>query len=339
MSRNSFPGESAIANFKFILNLNAIPIIERSRVEEELSGIAAIHHTTGILDWSVSIADSEKILGIADEFIDLSSRQQDAPNSIEVWFAHKSHGFEFQKVVNTRFPKVVFSALITEAEQDWMALWRQHYSIQKISFVENSINRTLYVVPAWQDVPNEAQNKHSLAMKIHPGQAFGAGTHATTRLCLRNLLSVLAAHKEYISMQDFGSGTGILGIAALLLARKEARKFTLRAYEIEEPARKLSEQNAKLNAVDFFVTDRPNNTENPSYHLTVANVLVPVLLSNRAYLWHSTKPGGTILLSGILQEEAKGFHDEFLHGFSERIESSNIEYDGDWSLVSYTLQS
>lgn len=289
-----------------------------------------------MLEWDVAIPDSEKVLGIADEFIDLSSRRVGDLPSREVWFASLDSATSFIQNARKTIPIVKVSDPVEEKEQDWMFLWRQHYSTQHIS-VDDQVE--LFVVPAWEEAPAKASGdskRTPLIVKIEPGQAFGAGTHSTTRLCLLSLLGTMLRKKVSV-VHDFGSGTGLLAIAAGALAKSKGNSLKIHATEIEDAARDLCNRNAELNGIAISISKVP-----PTDHLadiTVANVLAPVLLEFRDYFFNSTKPGGTIILSGLLKEEANSFYDKFVRGYNSRVQSSTQSLDGEWVAVIIDLNA
>lgn len=284
--------------------------------------------STGILDWDIEVEDSRKILGIADEFIDLRSKLGTSTESQEIWFADSDAASEFIKACSAEYPQLYFSQILEEADQDWMYIWRQHYTTQEIDCGE----RKLLIVPEWIEPPEvDSLDTSTLVVRLQPGQAFGAGTHATTKLCLQTLVQSLERHKDIKQVQDFGTGTGILGITSLVFAHLTGRSLKAIGFEIESAARDLAKRNADLNAVAFPVQEKPGT--NKSFDLTIANVLAPVLLEYRRYLWDSTNSKGTILLSGLLSEEAEAFADEFLKGYESRLEEQEILIEGDWAAI------
>ena len=97
---------------------------------------------------------------------------------------------------------------VSETEdKDWINNWKQYFK----PFTVDDI----LIKPTWETIPEEHKDK--LLIQIDPGTAFGTGMHETTQLCIRQLRKYVNADSEII---DVGTGSGILGIAALKLGAK-----------------------------------------------------------------------------------------------------------------------
>ena len=142
-------------------------------------------------------------------------------------------------------------------------------------------------------------------MELDPGLAFGTGTHPTTALCLEWLAQHDLAGKTLI---DYGCGSGILGIAALLLGADKV-------YGVDNDPQALTatRDNCVKNAIaeTRFPVSLPNDFAGQlaagtlaPVDIVLANILAGPLVSLARYLAAMTRPGGTILLSGILREQA-----------------------------------
>ncbi len=182
-------------------------------------------------------------------------------------------------------------------EQDWAEAWKQHYK-------PVAIGERLLIVPAWL----ESTQPGRIPVKIDPGMAFGTGTHPTTQLCLEAIDEILRSSGEGTEMIDVGCGSGILSIAALKLGAKHAL-----AVDIDLEAVEASRQNAALNQVLERIEIGlgsvreildGNFTINQA-RLVVANILAAVLVRLfGAGLGELVAPGGWLILSGILAEQA-----------------------------------
>jgi ribosomal protein L11 methyltransferase len=233
-------------------------------------------------------------------------------------------------------------------EQDWAEAWKEHYR-------PVVVGERLLIVPAWLEVDQPGR----VPVKIDPGMAFGTGTHPTTQLCLEALDEILrlaqddppdchseersdeespSIHAEIlrsaqndIDMIDVGCGSGILSIASIKLGVKHAL-----AVDIDPEAVEAARQNAELNhvlerieigqgSVGEILSGQFGTREAP---IVIANILAPVLVRLfSAGLGELVTPGGWLILSGILAEQAG----EVLaaaeqHGF--RLESEHMS--GDW---------
>jgi ribosomal protein L11 methyltransferase len=190
-------------------------------------------------------------------------------------------------------PAPVFTPL---ADQNWMEAWKVHY--QPIP-----IGKRLIIVPAWLESPDASR----ISIKIDPGMAFGTGTHPTTQLCLELLESCTPKDGDVI---DVGCGSGILSVAALKLGAG----FAL-GVDIDEASVKASCENADANGIpaDRFAIELGSVTEVLAGRfqirnapLVLANILAPIII--RLFdmgLADLVSPGGALILSGILAEQAE----------------------------------
>lgn len=131
-----------------------------------------------------------------------------------------------------------------------------------------------------------------------PG-AFGSGEHETTASCL-DLLATLP-EVQGGRVLDLGSGTGILAIAAVKLGAREAL-----CVDIDPAAVRTSTLNCSLNGVSDQVTHicgAMNQVTADAFDLILANIYTDVLLDVAEVLVSKTRPGGALLLSGIVHED------------------------------------
>lgn len=171
-------------------------------------------------------------------------------------------------------------------DQNWERVWLS-------SFTPVKVGSNLWVCPSWckPEAP-EARN-----IVLDPGLAFGTGTHATTRLCLNWLA------KQNLSGQrvlDYGSGSGILAIAALLSGAESAA-----AVDIDPLAVSACMENARRNHFEESMQAYlPAKLPDGEYQLVIANILAEVIIELRDKLLLHLAPGGTLLLTGILSKQA-----------------------------------
>jgi ribosomal protein L11 methyltransferase len=193
------------------------------------------------------------------------------------------------------------------ADQNWMEAWKEHY--QPIP-----IGKRLMIVPAWMESPEPAR----IPIKIDPGMAFGTGTHPTTQLCLvliEEFIEERSKAKEEAffilppSCIDIGCGSGILSIAALKLGVQTAL-----GVDIDIESVRNSRENADTNGIGAeFITGQGSVAEVlagqfafRSAPLVVANILAPVIIRLfEAGLANLVEPGGALILSGILADQAE----------------------------------
>jgi len=143
-----------------------------------------------------------------------------------------------------------------------------------------------------------------LPIEIDAGMAFGTGTHATTRGCLEMLATLDPA--ETVNAVDVGCGSGILAIAMAKLWRRPVRGGDNDAEAVD-----VAIENAGLNEVAplcRFVTsiglESPELAQQSPYDLIVANILAGPLVELSESFAPAVRPGGRVLLSGLLVEQA-----------------------------------
>lgn len=183
----------------------------------------------------------------------------------------------------------------------------------------------LRILFPWHE-PDEAHPLPSL--RLQPGMAFGTGEHATTQLCCRAIHSLLKGRLSGCSaMLDYGSGSGVLGLAALLFGCERAV-----GVEIDPYALKVSRTNAADNGMaGRFVAVLPAAEEAGEYELVAANILARTLIELEATLSSRVAPRGTLLLSGIWgDEQVHNVIDAFSPAFTEFATS----WQDGWALVS-----
>jgi ribosomal protein L11 methyltransferase len=218
-------------------------------------------------------------------------------------------------VNNTLFPKQPAPTIVERMQdQDWVRVWLDKYQPIHIS-------NDLWVVPSWLDAPNPLAKN----LCIDPGLAFGTGTHATTFLCLE----WIANHQFNSSDKviDYGAGSGILAIAALLQGCSNAV-----AVDIDPLAVQAAAENAELNGVSKkMVSQISTDYESvEKFQLVIANILAEVLIEHAAFLFGLMEEEGILLLSGILVSQREIVQQAFLKCGNTNI--SFIEKDG-WLML------
>jgi ribosomal protein L11 methyltransferase len=196
-------------------------------------------------------------------------------------------------------------------DQDWVDAWRS-------SAVAECFGGRLWVVP------RDSEARNGTVLRLDPGLAFGTGGHPTTRLCLGWLASHDLAGQRLV---DYGCGSGILGIAAALLGAAQVL-----AVDHDPQALLATEENARANAVDARRLRAVGPDEVPKrgdYDVLVANILANPLLELASRFTDLIRPGGMIVLSGLLARQAS----EVVAGYPS-FRFADPQPDGDWVLLS-----
>ncbi len=176
------------------------------------------------------------------------------------------------------------------ADQVWERAWMADF--QPMRFGER-----LWIVPSWSDAPEP----DAVNLKLDPGLAFGTGTHDTTALCLEWLEQTDLDGKRIL---DFGCGSGVLAIAALLLGAERVV-----CVDIDPQALTATRQNAETNGVaDRIATCLPEAFVAAPADFVLANILAGPLKTLAPTLAGQLKPGGRLVLAGLLDRQAEELH-------------------------------
>ena len=172
-------------------------------------------------------------------------------------------------------------------DQDWERSWMDNFKPMQFG-------QRLWIVPSWHAAPVPG----AVNLLLDPGLAFGTGTHPTTALCLQWLDS---QELRGCSVLDFGCGSGILAIAALLLGARKAV-----GTDIDPQALEASRDNAGRNGLtdEQFDLYMPADLPAEAADVVVTNILAGPLVSLCGQITALVKPGGRLALSGILAEQA-----------------------------------
>lgn len=199
----------------------------------------------------------------------------------------------------------------TLADNDWVRLTQSQFEPMQIS-------SRLWIVPTWHN----PRDLDAINIVLDPGLAFGTGSHPTTRLCLRWLDSNMQGGETVL---DYGCGSGILAIAALKLGATRADGI-----DIDLQAVTASRNNAIVNRVEQAQFYLPDDAPQCSYDLVIANILTNPLRVLAPLLAKATRPGGQIVLSGILEEQAQ----EVINIYQSWFDLGAPVFEDGWSCLS-----
>jgi len=194
-------------------------------------------------------------------------------------------------------------------EQDWVRLTQSQFKPIRIT-------ERLWIIPSWERAPQPG----AINLRLDPGVAFGTGSHPTTRLCLQWLASSLPSDANVL---DYGCGSGILAIAALRLGATSAD-----GVDIDPQALVAARDNASQNAVTARF-HAPGGEPLGPYRVVVANILANPLITLAPVLAARTQLHGSVVLSGILQDQAQEIADVYGQWFDMSVPL----FDEGWALV------
>jgi len=169
-------------------------------------------------------------------------------------------------------------------DQDWVRLTQSQFEPIRIG-------EKIWVVPSWHDAPDP----DAVILELDPGLAFGTGSHPTTRLCMQWLEQNVRAGETVL---DYGCGSGILAIVAKKLGAGDTVGI-----DIDPNAVEASRYNAERNRVEASFA-LPEAVSEATHDLVVANILSNPLKLMAAMLSARVRPGGRLILSGVLERQA-----------------------------------
>jgi len=193
-------------------------------------------------------------------------------------------------------------------DRDWVREWLKDFKPMRFG-------KRLWVVPTGYTPPDPA----AVNLLLDPGLAFGTGTHATTSLCLEWLDGAALAGASVI---DYGCGSGILAIAAARLGAK----YVL-AVDHDPQALTATRDNATRNGVSPLIRPYPPEAlPDTQVDILLANILAGPLKELAPRFARRLKPGGRLVLSGILGEQEP----ELRTAYGAHFGDFSTEKRGDW---------
>ncbi len=197
-------------------------------------------------------------------------------------------------------------------DKDWVRAWMDDY--HPMQFGDR-----LWICPSWCEPPEP----NAVNLLLDPGLAFGTGTHPTTAMCMRWLDGQDLSGK---SVMDYGCGSGILAIAALLLGAKHAY-----GNDIDPQALLASRDNAIRNNIseDQFELILGEPKQPIQADIVVANILAGPLIELGSGIAALCKPGGLLALSGILDTQAN----DIIAHYSEWFDLDEPTFMEEWTCI------
>ena len=211
---------------------------------------------------------------------------------------------------------------VSETEdKDWINNWKQYFK----PFTVDDI----LIKPTWEEIPAEHADK--LLIEIDPGTAFGTGKHETTQLCIRQLDKYIKGGEKVL---DVGTGSGILGIAALKLGASEAF-----GTDLDENAVVAVRENLEANHIpaEKFGVVQGNIIDDKAiqdqagyecYDIVVANILAPVIIMLQGEIAPHLKHGGIFITSGIINMKEEDVRQAM--EANPELEIVEINHQNDW---------
>lgn len=257
---------SAIANMTVPYG---IYIEDYSQLEQEVREIARVD----LIDEELLKADRSKAK--IHIYIDPQDNIDEAVSFLKERLAYSAIPFEID--------------LGSVKEDDWRNNWRRY-------FKPTPVGEKLLINPSWF---TDTDPQGRAVLNIDPGLAFGTGKHETTRLCMEALERYVKGGEKVL---DMGCGSGILGIAALLLGADSAL-----GVDIDELAVKTANENASVNHVGGrFTAIAGDLTEKVTgkFDIVVANIVADAIIALSAHAAKFMTESAVYIVSGIIDTRA-----------------------------------
>jgi ribosomal protein L11 methyltransferase len=204
-------------------------------------------------------------------------------------------------------------------EEDWANAWKDHFEVHKIG-------DRVVIRPPWREYEPKDDE---VVIVLDPGMAFGTGLHPSTKLSMLGTEEVV---KPGDTVLDVGTGSGILAIAALKIGAVKADTV-----DVEQIAVKATAENAERNGVSDCLAIEHGSVgpgqpfHGEQYDVVLANIIARVLIELSESIVQHTKPGGSMLLAGIIESREQDVIDAFA---AQGADVVNRRFQEDWvSLV------
>jgi ribosomal protein L11 methyltransferase len=185
-------------------------------------------------------------------------------------------------------------------ENDWTTVWKKFFHTKHIG-------KNIVIKPPWEKYK---KSKNDIIIEIDPELSFGTGLHGTTRACLE-FIEEIADEGKNKTFLDIGTGSGVLSIAAAKMGFAK-----IDAFDNQQNSLIATDKNCWLNNVkiNLFEAELGKIVFDKKYDVVAANMITSVLLPNIDSIISALKPGGILILSGILENQ----YPEILEKISNR---------------------
>lgn len=233
--------------------------------------------------------------------------------NIHIYFAKEENAAEAIAFLEERLRAVGIDSkqeLCNVNDSDWSENWKKY-------FKPTEIGKRLAICPSWEKYDNRENRK---ILSIDPGAAFGTGTHATTSMCL----SVLEKYVfDGCTILDVGCGSGILGIAGVLLGADNAV-----GVDIDEQSLKVSRENAQINGISDkteFICGNLTDKISGKFDVVCANIVADVIIGLCDGIDEYMKEDGLFICSGIIDIRANDVKNALAENGFEILEECTVD--------------
>lgn len=214
------------------------------------------------------------------------------------------------------YPAIPEPRIAILEDKDWQEAWKERYSAFRVG-------QRFVIQPVWEE---PAHRPADVVLRLNPGMAFGTGLHPSTQLCLELLESCAASGQRLL---DVGTGSGILAIAALKLGIAYALGTDTDAQALQVARENARHNGLREGAGQRLVFRQGSLADAGPFDVAVVNILPHVIaqLLGEEGLLDRITPGGTVILSGIIEERRQEV-EAALHAAGGRLRERRRK--GDW---------
>lgn len=241
--------------------------------------------------------ESDLLLALLDDFSPTAIEERDA--AVRAFFGSASSRDAALAALSSRFD----ATAIEVSDEDWARRSQEGLEPVTVGGI------TVVPNPLPSNPKSPSPNPDRIVIVIPPSTGFGTGHHATTRLCLEALQSIELTGKPVL---DVGTGSGVLAIAADLLGASRATGIDTDPDAIQA-ARESLALNPAAHHVTFEIADALA-ADLPEADVVTANLTGALLARAARALWSAARPGGTLILSGLLEQERESVVEAFAAG-------------------------
>jgi len=219
-----------------------------------------------------------------------------------------------REVIDSLLEGIPYADLIIRKleNQNWIEKYQENFKPIKFG-------KKIWVVPSWSE---DLKIPDTIQLKMDPGMAFGSGSHETTHLCLEYLDE---NPPKRLSVLDYGCGSGILGIASLILGAAEVI-----AIDIDPQALIATEDNSKVNNVfDKIQIGMPESFANVKVDILIANILANPLKNLKKTFLNLTNDNAQIVMSGIMKNQLQSIKNHY----ERDLEITEVKEKNGWCLI------
>jgi ribosomal protein L11 methyltransferase len=206
----------------------------------------------------------------------------------------------------------------TLADQDWERVWMKDF--HPIQFGEN-----LWIYPSNYEIPKDHPKEH-VFIHLDPGLAFGTGTHPTTALCLEWLDQ---NPPKDLTVVDYGSGSGILAVAAVKLGATHVNATDIDPQALIATADNMLRNDIPAKKISNYL---PKDCPQKEHDLVLANILCGPLIELFPVISSLTRSGGKLVLSGLLEEQQT----DLIKTYSSSFTDFDVKVLDGWIRISAT---